>query len=894
MQDQHPTQILTREDLLRTGLTGVGDIVQALVIANGQTNNRNNAYNGGGPNMNLRSLGPNRTLVLVNGQRWVSALDGSVDLSTIPLPLVERIEVLKDGASAIYGADAIAGVVNIITRTDFQGIQLGAQYGTSQYGDGTTRALEATFGRRGDNWSVEVGLQYGNDSPIFSRDRAITALPNPGLPLAATGSPFDLVVLPDYTSLALTPGRPGTSPDDFHEFNMGSDRGFNFQQYTYLKTPETRLAAFAQARYELSPSIAFSADMLFNRRESVEYVAPPVLFFDSLDVIGPASFSVSADNVYNPFGEPVASVFERLIGVGPRNYEQTANTTWLHLGLDGLFSLAHRDWLWNVDLTRARSNESSLGGPYARNDELELALGPSFIDTSGVARCGTPTDVISGCVPLNVFGGPAAATSAALDLFHYTLRENLSDEMTALTAKVSGAPFDVPAGAVKVAAGLEHRRVSGYDNPDPIESTGQANGDSGVSYTAATSGGYHVDEAFVEFDVPLLSHHALAEQADFTAADRYSRYSVFGSTNNAQLGLRWKPNHDVLFRANYAQGFRAPSITDLFAGAYAYTAEPDDPCGAGDGNTPSAAVAARCARLGVPADVPPPDLVNATLGGNPDLRPETSRTRTLGVVVAPSVVPNLQVSLDWYDIQVRNAIEQQYPDYFLEECYVSASESACTHIMRGANGQLTSVAANEVNLPAGQETEGYDLGLDYRRNTDLGRWQFHWEAIYVSYFGEVGQPQRGTPLADGSLAEGNTVGNDPVWRIRSVATLQWDRAPWNASVTMRYFSPLNEDCSTVVNTAYEVGDLTLLNLCTDPLRTLDGNPDPTNRMPSVTYFDLTAGWRAPWGGTFTLGVRNAFDRAPPPSRSRGGGGDPFVTDYGPPGRFWYASYRQKF
>ncbi len=898
LQDQHPLQVLTREDLLRTGLTGVGDIVQALLVDGGQTSNRNSgAYDGGAPTVNLRGLGPNRTLVLVNGQRWVSSLDGSVDLSTIPLPLVERIEVLKDGASAVYGSDAIAGVVNIITRKDFQGTQLGAQYGTSQYGDGTTRAVDVTFGRQGDRWSAALGLQYGDDSPIYSRDRAITALPNPGLPLAATGSPFTVFVLPDYTFLALTPGRPGTSPDDFHEFDPGADRGFNFQQYTYLQEPQQRRSVFAKARFEPSANVAVTADFLFNRRESSQLAAPPVLFTDALDVIGPAAITIPADNAYNPFGEPVASVFERLTGLGPRSYDQKVDTTWAHVGLDGPFEVSGHSWIWNVDFTSAASKEGRFGGPYARNDELALALGPSFIDPSGFARCGTPDDIIDGCVPLNVFGGPDAATAVAQGLFRHVLREDLSNEMDTLTAKTTGALFDLPAGAVNAAAGVEHRRVSGYDHPDPIEVAGQANGDSGVNYFGPTSGGYHVDEVFAELDVPLLHDRALAEQLDFTVADRYSRYSAFGSTSNAQFGLRWRPTEDVLVRANTAQGFRAPSINELFGGAFAFTAQPLDPCVAipDYGYVPPPAVAARCAQLGVPADAPPAQLVNATMGGNPGLQPETSRSRTMGVVVAPRFVPNLELSLDWYDIQVRNAITQEYPYYFLQQCYVYASDSACTHITRAANGQLVNVAANKVNLPSGQETEGYDLALSYRRDSAIGRWQLQWETVYVSYFGEVGKPGQGTPLPDGSIALGNTAGNDPVWRVRSVATLQWQRASWTASVTARYFSSLYEDCSFVVDTAYTVGDMSLLNLCTEPDRAFEDNPVPgTNRIPSVTYIDLAGGWHAPWDGVLAFGVRNAFNRDPPPSRSRGGGGDTFVTDYDPPGRFFFVSYRQQF
>ena len=192
LETQHSIQILLRQDLERTGLDNLADIIQSLIIANGPTLNRNHNNDNtrdGELRINLRDLGSVRSLVLVNGQRWVAALDGGIDISTIPLALVERVEVLKDGASAIYGSDAIAGVVNIITKRNYSGAEFHAQYGQNSYGDGAGRSADFSLGRAGDNWSAAFGVEYGKDDPIYSRDRALTQFVAAGLPPGATALP---------------------------------------------------------------------------------------------------------------------------------------------------------------------------------------------------------------------------------------------------------------------------------------------------------------------------------------------------------------------------------------------------------------------------------------------------------------------------------------------------------------------------------------------------------------------------------------------------------------------------------------------------------------------------------------------------------------------------------
>ncbi len=915
IETQHPVLTLDRAEILRTGLSSVSDVIQNIVF-NGQTLNRH-INNGGDGEMlaNLRSLGFQRTLVLLNGQRFVTDINGAVDLSAIPFSMVDHIDVLLDSASAIYGSDAIAGVINIVTRSNYEGGELsiyGAQYDQD---DGHRKMYDFSYGLKGDSWSASAGLEYGRDDPVFAGNRDISAVPRYGLPIGNTGSsatPYSWLTLRSpgkpQKLLRLIQGASGTSPDDFRpvdRFGIVYEDKYNYQPLNYLETPQDRRAAFAQGRYEFSSAFAISVDALFNQRGSDQQLAPPVVAFSADNTGLPSGFGIAADNAYNPFGKPIASVIRRFVESGPRVFQQTVDTGRVHVGLDGLFTLADREFSWGADAIGTKVREREFTGTYADDSKLALAAGPSYFDAAGVAHCGTQAAPLPDCVPINLFGPPGSITPAMLDYVNADEVNRTTNESRIVDARVTtNELFTLPAGGLGFAAGVQYRRESGSQIVDPLRASGNEDGN-GVTY-GSTGGAYSVDEAYLEFDAPLLTERPFAQKLDFIIGTRYSRYTNFGGTTNSQFGLRWKPVEDLLVRANYAEGFRAPAVAELFQGTIHNPGGPTDPCDQINNDPPpTPAVLARCARLGVPADVDSSvEHGSFVQGGNPALQPETSRSAGIGSIYTPQWLPGLDLSLDWYHIRVRNAIGNPLEQSVVDDCYLRNNDSACANVVRDpVDGTIFRVTALTQNIYGGLETEGYDFTLNWRKDTALGRLSAHWVTNYVDYFGEIGEPAPGSTLADGSLAVGNMVGLDTptvsslfgvIWRWRSQLQVAFESGAWSTSITGRYFGPILEDCGAVLATAFRVGDPSLRSLCTNPDKTilLGGLPAPLNRVPSVTYFDLEGTWHAPWRAYFTLGVRNAFDRTPPVSYSAFA--NSFYADYDIPGRFFYFRYRQQF
>lgn len=914
LETQHPVFKLDRDQIARLGFTSLSDVVQA-IVANGETLNRNINNGGNGEQLvNLRSLGPNRTLVLLNGQRLVTDINGAVDLSAIPLALVERVEVLLDGASAIYGSDAIAGVINIITRSDVEGGEAGANIGQNSHGDGTRRAFDAGFGHTADRWSLSGGLEYSRDDPVFAGSRAISSVPIAGLPPGLTGSPFTPYAWLWSASGSfgcfggepcfqrLIDGRAGTSVDDFRLINPYADN-YNYAPTNYLQTPQERRAVFAQGRYDFSPALALDADVLLNRRLSSQQLAPPDIYIDATNPGNPDSIAIDPGNVYNPFGEPILIALRRFTEAGPRSYRQTDDTLRIHVGLDGQVSVAQRDFDWGVDAVSTRSDTRETVGPYFDDRKLALALGPSFIDAAGAAECGTPGAPIAGCVPLDLFGPPGAVTPAMLGYIGADETNRHRDRMRLLGLHITTTALaELPDGPLGFAAGVEHRFVGGSSVLDSLETGGYANGNGGAT-SDSTVGSYTVSEAYVEFDAPVLANRRFAKELAVTLGTRYSRYSNFGGTTNSQLGLRWRPVADVLLRANYAQGFRAPSVDDLYGGAQRSVEYNGitDPCDAA--NNPTAAVRARCVTLGVPANVDSMnELGNVTQAGNPRLQPETARSRGAGVVYNPRQLPGLVASLDWYDIRLRNAIGDPGVQGIVSDCYEHDNDAYCALITRSpVDGTIYHVSDLMQNLPGGIETEGYDIAVAWQRDTRLGRIALHWNTNYVDYFGEIDKPAPGTVLPGGSTAHGNEVGMNSatdnlfgvIWRWRSQLQLAWRRKPWSASITERYFSGIDEDCSGIVYYA-GISNPAYLDLCSGGRRTkrIAGNDVIYNHVGSVAYTDVEAGWDAPWRARITFGIRNAMDRNPPVAYSAYA--NSFFPDYDVPGRYWWLGYRQAF
>ncbi len=948
IETSQPIFQLSREDIQAQGLTSIGDVIQNLTAhGSAQNSNVNNGGNGES-NVDLRNLGPNRTLVLVNGRRWVggTGLGGAVDLNSIPTAAVERIEVLKDGASVIYGSDAIAGVVNVILRDEFEGAEANAYVGQFDKGDGTRQAYDFTIGTVADRFSAMMGVAYVKEEPVMAGDREISKEPvfGTGNAFGSPITPFGVFLLCDGPMTAAgcegSQTDPDGNPDAFFTYDPGrggwdwrpfsfSDDLYNFAPENYLRTPQERTSLFASGKLDITDRVRFKATATYNERNSEQLLAstPIVLGTATGDPLAGAVF-IHEDSFYNPFDRPVSFVWRRAVETGGRSFNQDVDTFVFSGAFEGDFELGGRPFDWELGYFHGENerNDSTFG--LFRIPALRDALGPSFRDSDGVVKCGTPDDprtpgvdernVIAGCVPLNLLGAPGAITPEMIGYAGFVAHDQFGYEQTTYYASLTGELLDLPAGPLAFAAGLEHRKESGFDQPDALIDSGSTTGNTRL----ATRGRYSLDEAFLELSIPVLADVPGARLLDFSVAARTSDYSNFGDTTNAKLGLRWKPIQDLMLRGNYAEGFRAPSIAELFTGNADFFPGLGDPCN--DENFPglTAAAQARCVGQGVPDGgytQLPNEPVRTVVGGNVDLQPEPSTSKTLGLVYSPDWVQGLSVSLDWWQIEFENTIVQVFADEILDKCIKDGIDKFCALVTRLPGGRIDVVRATAQNIGASL-AEGYDLTVDYRLpEADWGRLSLVWDTSYLARNesdidgdGVRGEdqlkvPAIGAPLftnEGGNVTGTHTSGNSN-WRIRSNLQVQWELGDFGATWMARYYSHQDEDCQSFVDYGYAF-------LCSDPDRhvgiptDLNGNgvwdgegvdaivstPAAENRLGSATYHDVSAYWGAPWNARVAVGVNNVFAKDAP--RSVQAFANSFDPQYQVPGRFYYFRYTQKF
>ncbi|AKC86167.1 TonB-dependent receptor plug domain-containing protein [Pseudoxanthomonas suwonensis] len=883
----HPLLVLDRERLRRTGLNTLGEVLQQLPQHVAGLNTDFNNGGNGETYVDLRNLGSFRTLVLLNGRRYVAGIDGSVDVSSIPLAIVERVEVLTDGASAIYGSDAIGGVVNIITRNDYDGMEAGAQYATSEYGDGQRRAADFSWGHDGERGGVAASLSYADQQPVWAGDRAISSVPVYGLPANDVLGRASFLT-PDG-SFAFGPGgnlrpdgRPGRTTwdaaiGDYRPFNPRQD-SYNYAPENYLRTPYQRLSLFATAQRTLPGEASLRAGLLLQRRRSAQELAPtPIVQYGGGN---PGDANISSESLYNPFGQPVTQFSFRPLNQSRRK-EQDALSHNASVGLEGVLTLGSQPLDWRFDLVdaRARIDHGYNGGYDLRR--LAAGIGPSFLDAQGRPRCGTPSSPVADCLPLDFLHGRDGFTDAMFDYLKVDGEAWLREErgLRDATFAVSAAPFRLPAGQLAMAAGLEWREERGRITMDPLLADDRF--DFGGFGADPVDSRIRVREAWLELDLPLLAGKPWAEVLSLSLAARHSRYSSFGATTNGKLGAVWRPHAGLLLRGTWSSGFRAPSPSELY-GFSGMTQLPAmaaalDPCLV----PANPAVAARCHADGVPADgFDPPMGPRVQFGSNPGLQPERARNRNLGVVWSPDPVPGLGLSLDWWRIRLFDTIAEIPIMQLPAMCYLQGLAGACQQLARDpATGTLTEIDGRLRNYGT-YELEGYDVSASYRRDLPWGRLQLRWDSVYLDRF--LSEVPVGAPPTQSA---GNYFMLDPGWRLRSVLSLDWDRERLGATLRLRHYSPLDESCVTPTVAGRP-------ELCSGGVDQDPAFPgQPVHVIAARTYTDLQLRWR--WGAAqFALGVNNAFDLDPPVSY------DAYANSYDPsydiPGRFWHMSYRQRF
>jgi iron complex outermembrane receptor protein len=904
IETSQPVFTLNREEIQAQGLTSIGDVIQN-ISANGST--LNSTFNNGGngeTRVSLRNLGSDRTLVLVNGRRWVggTGLGGAVDLNTIPTAAVERIEVLKDGASAIYGSDAIAGVVNIILRQNFDGAEANAYYGQYDEGDGTRQAYDFLIGSSGDRWSAMLGAGYVKEEPVMAGDREISAVPLFG----STPNYFGSSTTPNgrFCILNLTTfgcsqpnGAPGTflidptQPNGFRAY-AGSVDNYNYAPDNYLRTPQERTSVFGDATLNITDNVRFRSTITYNQRRSEQLLAAmPVVIIPAFGIgaptFAPTDTVISADNFYNPYGVDINWVQRRVVETGGRSFNQDVDTFAFNGGFEGDFELGERFFNWEAGYFFGENEQNDTTFGLFQYSKLQNALGPSAV-VDGQPVClrvaGDPTSVIPGCVPLNFLGGAGTITPEMLSYVSFVAQDSFGYEQQTYYASLGGELFELPGGMLGFSFGVEHREESGFDQPDALINSGDTTGNA----RSATAGGYDLDEAYLEFAIPLLSDLPGVDLLEFSVATRYSDYSNFGDTLNSKFGFKWKPIEDLLIRGNWAEGFRAPSIGELFQGVSDSFPQIDDPCNVENFPALAPEAQARCVADGVPTGgyAQANSQIRISVGGNPNLAPEKAENKTLGFVYSPGFLPGFDIALDWWNIELTDTISTLGGQTILNRCYLQGDASACALIERGGGGTIVDLLSSGLNIGS-TEVEGYDMTVGYRMpESAWGKFHFIWDSTYMSKveYDFDGDGVRGEETEGGNLV-GEYFDRNNNWRIRSNLAVRWELGDFGANWNARFYSAQDEDCSGV-NRANQ------LLVCSDPDRVTATGASPENRIPSTTYHDVSVFWNAPWNARVAVGVNNVFDRDPPFSVSTFA--NSFDPQYQVPGRFLYMKYTQRF
>jgi iron complex outermembrane receptor protein len=906
VEGQTPVLTITSQDIEATGLGSIGDVIQRLTVSGSSLNTKfNSAGNFGFPpdgggvgsgstTISLRNLGAKRTLILVDGLRWVnessaSGVSAAVDLNTIPASIVDRIEILKDGASSLYGSDAIAGVINIITKKKQDGLGLHLYAGDYSTGDGKTYSGNVSLGGSTDRFDFFVDLSRFKQNEISSDDWSQSRVPVPGTGLAngSSATPFTRILFEppggndfgglcpdnfcDITANGVAPvGGVQPFPGGFHGFGT-ADR-FNFAPYNLLLTPSDRTGIFAQGTYRITDHVNFYLKGLYNTRDSTNQAAPEPIFLGqqfcmAIDLC--YRVGVDATNPYNPFGftlsgdDPNFGLGRRPIEGGPRIFKQTVDTKYYATGLNGDITFGDHQWFWDVNFIDSSNKATqTVTGTYNIRHIMN-ALGP-------VDECTAP------CVPLNLFGGPGTITPEMLNYILFTENDRSKQSLRAWTANISGNLFQLPAGSLDAAAGFEHRDLSGFYTPDSVVTAGDSNG----VPSGPTSGGYDVDEFYVELNAPLLADMPFAKHLDLSVASRYSDYSNFGDTTNNKVGFRWQIVDDFTFRGTWAEGFRAPSIGELFGTFSRFDATLTDPC---DGN-----VTPNCAALGVPPGFTQNNpQISIITGGNQGLKPETSKSLTLGAIYSPGWAENtawsqrFDAELTYYRHRIDDAIQAPNAQTQLNRCVDTLDPLFCDGITRAANGSINGFNNTLRNLGK-IDTSGYDLTLNWLSpETGFGTFGANWQITYTRKYDAVAtdtgeaEPQRvGIEVADSGIP-----------RVRSTFVTSWALADWSASWTMRYISRLKEDCAGGAGFA----------VCRDPDDTTGGRANGTNFLGATTYHDVRVSWKLPVSYDMRIsgGVNNLFDKDAPICLSCSlNGYDASVYDL--PGRFTYLEASLKF
>ena len=898
IETANPVLTIDHAQIQQSGKLTLGDLIQDLPSMAGSPigPTTNNGGGAGASVISLRGLGSNRSLLLINGHRIPFQLQ---DLNIIPVAAIERVEVLTDGSSAVYGSDAVAGVVNVITRTNYQGAEFGADYGISDRDDGQRKGYHVMFGQSTDKGSILLGLNYNKNDPVSAANRKFShdALYkyNTGYVLhgGSSRTPNGAINLPASLIASKYGGCPGSggrvtridgaaggSLNDYRCYK-GSTDAFNYQAVgNYDLTPGERTGLFALGNYKLSDDVEAFMEVFHNKTVSQSRIAPVPLDAQADGLVIPSN------QYYNPFGVafgPDTNEFKtRLTSLGNRTTKFSTTHDLATAGLKGSF--ADSSWTWFADLSYGKVTTHTDNVNFINYSKLESNF-----------ACTTST-----CNAINIFNIYDPTTIDLLKSAATTYTNSpLNYQMRSGEAGVSGSLFELPAGTVQLATGVSYRKEYVNNTTDQaLVTTVTGSGDTlglfcagpGSICASPQQGGFNVKEAYVELLVPMLKDIPFIHSLNLDVGTRYSKYSNFGSTNNWKVALEYKPIEDLLLRGTVSKVFRAPSVTNLFLGPGADSVTATDPCGA-------AAVASNPACKGytfvntgtsqLNGIVTGSQYANSALGQSINLQPENGKSFDYGFVYDPSWVSGLSLSADYYRITLANLLIQGpgTAQTILSGCFNGVTD-LCSLILRNASGssrgQIRYVFEPAINF-GNLTTSGADLSIKYRLpETSFGNFRLGLAATYINEY----------DVENGGQTQGVAGHFDRTFgalqRWRGLGNVDWNLGAFNASWQIKYIG------KTTIGYA---------NSSLGPSANADpGAPgeDLYLGQPyhygAYVYHNISFGYNIePINTMIQFGVDNLFDKQPPIFYQQNvANANTDVATYDPIGRFFFAKATVKF
>ncbi len=848
-----PVTVLTEADIAATGITSLEVLLQKLPSAAGFAGNQTSAYwvsNGWGtPQINLRGLGINRTLVLLNGRRIVfggTGANSSVDLSLIPMSLISRIEVLKDGASAIYGADAVAGVVNLITKESIDGLEIQGKFGMTDENDGKEKQIDLSWGKTSEKGSLMINLSYQDNEAMPLADRVPCPLSSTSKTICS-GSSSTIggrttlpagATLPDGTVL-LEPTRINFNQDpngsgDNYEIYDGVKHGFNYNPYFNAVQPIERINAAAFGSYQLSKHSRLFTELMYSDRQTKQPASPATL----------KNIAYSSDHPTNPTGSDFILERRRLLENGARNFVQDVKTWRIVAGIDGNFN---NRWSYNAALNWGRNTASD-----EITNNINMAKVNQTLDTT---TCG-----VNG-IPCADYLGYGDVSQEALDYIVFNQKGTGGNRQLSFTANISGELAELPAGMLGLAAGIEWREEKGWRDPDPLVVAGDALGNQSDSISGKTE----VREIYGELHIPLLSGLLMVQSLDMDLAARYSDYDLFDAEDTYKVGINWQIVNGLKLRGTLTSAFRVPNVPELFGGVSQGNLITIDPCSEYASLDPSSALHQNCQAAGVPISYT--QLGNTILtdrGGNTALQPESAETYTIGLVIQP--MEGLSFTVDYFDIDIDDAVREISGSTKLASCYNSAglSHEFCSsthHTRNPVNSDINYLSTQKFNT--GREVmQGVDIGMLYQFDV-LGlsnAWDF--QATYLKKYESTAFDGEEPQSIDGYIGGGN--GGYPHWRANTSLTAQGQR--WSGTYSVQMIGKGSD-----FNKTSGIG----------------------SEMPTVFYHNAQFSYQLSDAAKLSIGLDNIFDKEPPRVASWTDGNTDTMT-YDLAGRRGYVRVSYKF